>query len=297
MDYVRQSRFTDPGRHHERLAALPRDPAGIGAIVRNLTVHYRASGIDFPPDRLADIDTRWVSRMLDLDHERFDGAPLDVPRPAERRVVGCCRDSALLTVAALRAHGIPARSRVGFAGYLAADYHVDHVIAEYHDGTRWIAADTGVDPETDWPVDLADVPLSPAGLHTAAQTWQAMRRGEIDPSTYGVGPGAPIGGPWMILQYLTLELAHRMGDELLLWDIFGAGIPYADREWSELPAELPADLAYLDEIADLLLTADSGDTTADRKLATHYADDARLHPGPTVLCISPRGARYEVPLG
>jgi hypothetical protein len=288
MDHTRQSRFSEPGRHHDRLAALPAEPAAIAAVVRNLTVHYRGSGIDFPPERLADIDTRWVSRMLDLDEERFGGAPLDAPRPAEQRLVGCCRDAALLTVAALRAHRIPARSRVGFAGYLIPDYHVDHVITEYHDGARWIAMDT--DP------DLAEVPLTPAGLHTGAQVWQAMRRAEMDPSTYGVGPGQAISGPWMILQYLTLELAHRMGDELLLWDLFGQAIPFAGRDWSEMPDELPSDLGYLDEVADLLLAADAGDRAAEAKLAARYAEDARLHPGATVFCVSPRGVRRRVDL-
>lgn len=287
-DWTRQTRFSDPGRHHDLLAALPADVAAISAVVRNLTVHYRASGIAFPADRLAEIDTRWVSRMLDLDQDRFDGAPLDAPRPEAERLVGCCRDAALLTVAALRAHGIPARTRVGFAGYLAPDYHVDHVIAEYHDGSRWIGTDPGV--------DVAEVRLDPAGLHTAAQTWQAMRRGEIDPAAYGVGPGQEIGGPWMILHYLTLELAHRRGDELLLWDIFGEGIPFAEHEWAELPAELPPDLTHLDEIAGLLLAADAGDETAERTLAARYAEDPRLHPGATVRCVSPRGARYDVSL-
>ncbi|GLW28667.1 transglutaminase-like domain-containing protein [Actinoplanes regularis] len=288
MDWTRQTRFSDPGRHHDRLAALRGDVAVIGAVVRNLTVHYRASGIDFPPSRLAEIDTRWVSRMLDLDHERFGGAPLDTPRSIEQRLVGCCRDAALLTVAALRVHGVPARSRVGFAGYLVPNFHVDHVIAEYHDGSRWIGMDPGV--------DLSDVPLTPAGLHTAAQTWRAMRRGEIDPSTYGVGPGHEIGGPWLILDYLTRELAHRMGDELLLWDLFGEGIPYSRMEWSELPAELPDDLTHLDEIADLLIAADAGDDAAEQKLAARYAEDSRIHPGATVFCASPRGARYAVEL-
>lgn len=288
MNWTRQTRFSDPGRHHDRLAALPGDVAAITAAVRNLTVHYRASGIDFPPERLAEIDTRWVSGMLDLDERRFAGAALDTPRPEADRLVGCCRDAALLTVSALRAHGVPARSRVGFAGYLAPDFHVDHVIAEYHDGARWIGTDPGV--------GLAEVELSPAGLQTGAQTWRAMRRGEIDPTTYGVGPGHEIGGPWMILQYLTLELAHRQGDELLLWDIFGEGIPFSRNEWADLPADLPEDLSWLDEVADLLIAADAGDDAAERKLAARYAEDTRLHPGPTVRCVSPRGARYDVSL-
>ncbi|WP_433826733.1 hypothetical protein ACQP2E_32165 [Actinoplanes sp. CA-015351] len=92
MDYTRQTAFSDPGRHRDRLTALPGDVAGIGAVVRNVLVHYRASGLDFPPDRLAEIDNRWVSRIL--DSFPFDG-PLATPCPEQDRVVGCCRDYTL----------------------------------------------------------------------------------------------------------------------------------------------------------------------------------------------------------
>ncbi|MEU8243218.1 transglutaminase-like domain-containing protein [Actinoplanes missouriensis] len=134
--------------------------AGIGAVARNVLVHYRASGLDFPPDRLAEIDNRWVERILDA--VRFDG-PLGTPCPPEQRVVGCCRDFTLFTVAALRAHGVPARSRVGFADYLEEGFHVDHVVTEWHDGARWIATDTQLDPAAGHPVDVTDVPLGPGG--------------------------------------------------------------------------------------------------------------------------------------
>ena len=159
VNYSRQTRFSDPRRHAPLLAALPDDVAGIAAVIRNLVVHYRASGLQFSPERLAEIDNRWVDRMLDADQARFP-APLTEPRPVEQRIVGCCRDFTLLTVAALRQKGVPARSRVGFAGYLETNYHVDHVIVEYHDCRRWIA--------TDGQLELRDVQLVPDGLHTAA---------------------------------------------------------------------------------------------------------------------------------
>lgn len=52
------------------------------------------------------------------------------------RFVGCCRDFSLLFVAALRGRGVPARTRIGFAGYFAPDFHHDHVVAELWDGHR-----------------------------------------------------------------------------------------------------------------------------------------------------------------
>ncbi|BEL12002.1 transglutaminase-like domain-containing protein [Actinoplanes sichuanensis] len=309
MDYTRQTRFSDPGRHLSRLAALAGPPlaaagpsdlvAEVGAAVRNLVVHYRASGLDFPPDRLAEIDSRWVETMLDtLPPDQ----PLDEPRPAEQRIVGCCRDFTLLTVAALRARGIPARSRVGFADYFDPGFHGDHVITEFHDGTRWVAADTQLDPGDGFPVDVTDVPLGPGGLRPAAQCWLAFRRGEIDPETYGVGPGVPIHGPLMIRKYLLTELAHRYGDETLLWDFWGAdaallgdlgGRPLVE-VWSDLPSWDSGEVTLLDEIAELLVAADAGDISAEDRLAKLYATDPRVHVGDTVTCHSPRGLGYDV---
>lgn len=267
VDYTRQTEYSDPRGQADLILALPADVAGIAEVIRNITVHYRGSGIDFPPERLAEIDSRWVDRMLVADQSRHP-KPLAEPRSDADKIVGCCRDAALLTVSALRAKGIPARSRVGFADYCEPGFHVDHVITEYYDGGRWIATDTGQ--------DVAEVPLAPGGLRTAAQVWTDYRNGKIDPSLYGVGTGTGIGGPWMIRNYVIYELAHRRGDELLLWD-----------GWGDVSLELRGDLGLIDEIATLLLAADAGDLRAEAALARRYAEDPRLHPGDHITCFSP----------
>ncbi|GAA2670233.1 hypothetical protein [Actinoplanes palleronii] len=46
----------------------------------------------------------------------------------------------------------------------------------------------------------------------------------------------------------------------------------------------------------MLVAADAGDPAAEDKLALRYAEDARLHPGESVVCVSPRGLRYAVQL-
>ena len=288
MDWTRHSPYTDPGRHAALLAALPADVPSLTAVVRNVLVHYRASGLPFPPDRLAEIDSRWLERLLDADRSRFD-TPLDAPRASADRVVGCCRDFTLLTVAALRAHGIAARSRIGFASYFRPDFHDDHVIAEYRVGGRWRCVDAQLDPELPWPVDRGDVPLGPDGLETAAQVWTAHRRGELDVEKYGVAPELPVlRGEWFVRNYVLAELAHRQGDELLLWD--GWGAMTGPRDSGGVPSDVDrADLDRADEVAAVLLAADAGDDDAERRLARWYAEDPRLHPGDEVLCRSPRG--------
>jgi hypothetical protein len=269
MDYTQQTEFSDPRSHGRLFDPLPDDPGGIGEVIRNLVVHYRASGIAFPPDRLAEIDSRWADRLLDADRKRFD-TPLTEPRAPEQRIVGCCRDFTLLTVAALRHKGIPARSRIGFADYLDPSWHYDHVIAEYWDGARWVGMDSQVDKY---------VPLAPGGFQTAAQVWTAYRRGEIDVNQFGVAPAvADLRGAWFVRNYVISELAHRRGQELLLWDL-----------WGDMSLELTGDLSLFDEVAGLLQSADAGDTRAEEKLAGLYADDVRLHPGDRVECLSPSG--------
>ncbi|KAA5829496.1 transglutaminase domain-containing protein [Saccharopolyspora hirsuta] len=281
QEYARHSRYTDPGRYGPLLDALPADIRQLAAVTNGLVVHYRGTGITFTGDRLAEIDSRWTERLLATDQRRFPPS-LTAPRPLEQRLVGCCRDVALLTVAALRQHGVPARSRVGFAAYFHEGFHADHVIAEYWDGQRWVLADAQLD-QADWPFDTCDIPrgadLSSAPFATAAQVWTAHRRGEVDVDRFGVGPDHPMRGAWFAGNYVLRELAHRRRDELLLWDFWGALVT----------ADADLDLHLVDEIAALLLAADGGDDSAERELAHRYATDPRLNPGGRVRCQSPSG--------
>ncbi|WP_344074914.1 transglutaminase domain-containing protein, partial [Nocardiopsis metallicus] len=136
------------------MAALPLDVAGIGARVRKVLTHYRSGGLVGVGERWEEIDHRWVEAMLATDVAR-DGREWSVQRAEP--LVGCCRDFAVLTVAALREHGVAARSRVGFASYLNRDFGTDHVVVEYWDGQRWVWADTQLDPQVGWGVDPLDL--------------------------------------------------------------------------------------------------------------------------------------------
>jgi hypothetical protein len=284
--YAKQSAYSDPGRYGYLLDQLPTDLRELTAVVRNLVVHYRDPAVRLDLDRMAEIDLRWVEQRLVTDQLRF-GAPLAEPRPYQQRVAGCCRDFTLHTVSALRHRGIPARSRVGFAGYLAPDWHFDHVVAEYWDGDRWVRVDAQLDPAAGWPFDTHDLGT---GFDTAAQVWTAYRRGELDAERYGVAPDLPLKGHRFVLAEVVIELAHRQRDELLLWDLWGFMLSEPD---SEPDPEVDA---LVDEIAALLLAADAGDRAAEAQLAARYADDPRLRPGERVLCLSPTGRHAWVDL-
>lgn len=279
--YARQTPYSDPGPFAPLFDDLPTDVAALTAVVRNCVVHYRAAGIAFEGERLAEVNHRWLDAALATDQRRHGGAPLAAPRAEPDRVVGCCRDFTLWTVAALRHRGVPARSRLGFAHYFRPDWTDDHVVAEYWDGARWVWVDAQLDPAAGWPFDPVDVPRG--RFVTAADAWAGYRAGELDVSRYGVGPG--LAGPAFVRDQVIQEVAHRYGDELLLWDV-----------WGGMGPDLVDGLDLVDEVAALLRAADGGSEVAERELAERYVTDRRLHPGPEVRCESPDGDHRTVDL-
>jgi hypothetical protein len=285
VNHAVQTPYSDPGRHAALLADVPTDPAGVSAVARNAIVHYRASGHELPIETRDEINARWLEEILEADQRRHPW-PLAAPRDVTDRVQGCCRDHSLFCVGALRSHGIPARTRVGFAGYFIDGWHHDHVIVEAWLDDRWVRFDSEVDApraSLPTPMDIGPSPLDGTGFVTAAEAWVGFRRGWIDAGTYGVGPEVPgFRGPFFLFDEVIFEVAHRFGDELLLWDGWGrVGEP--DRTISE------PDAAWLDKIGDLLIASDGGDLDAERTLLQRYRSDDGLRPGPSVLQASPYG--------
>jgi hypothetical protein len=281
LDHAVHSRFSDPGPHVALLDAVEPTPAAVSEVARNVVVHYRASGDQLPEATVSEIGSRWVATILDRDQERHP-VPLDVPREAQTRVQGCCRDFTLLSVALLRQHGIPARSRVGFAGYFVPGWHHDHVVPEVWDGGRWRRFEPEVPQGRDAIPDPLDLETGEgAGFETAAEVWRAYRAGRIDAERYGVDESVPdIRGPWMVRNYVVQEIAHRFGDELLLWDGWGmCGGPGSQDDAA----------GYVDQLAALLVASDNGDLDAERRLLERYQRDERLHPGPRVRSVPPLG--------
>ncbi len=283
--WARHTRLSEPGRHRWLLQELdPLDVAGLCATARNVIGHYRAELPDLPEHRRDEVDSRWLEVILERDQARHRGRPLGERREPSTRVAGCCRDHALFVVGGLREHGIPARTRIGFADYLVAGHAVDHVVAEYWDGDRW----RRVDPEAPGSgFDATDIPHGPdAPFRTAAQVWHRLRNGDLpEPHRYCVTPGSTMSGPSLIRTYVIYEVAHRCGDELLLWD-----------EWGVTAGSGEVDL--IDTLAALLIRADDGDDVAERELARLYAGDHRIRPGHTVIQHSPYGrASRRIDLG
>ncbi len=277
--WAAHSQFSDPGEWAPLLRAAPADVAGLCRAVHASVTHYRGAAGSYPVERITEVDTRWVSGIL----ARLAGRGLrDLSGlPEADRFVGCWRDFSLLFVAALREHGIPARTRIGFADYFAPDFHHDHVVAELWDGGRWRRVDPQLEPG-DFGFDTQDMDTGPSGpFRTAAQVWTQYRSraiGDEAIETFGVGPDVPTRGAWFVAADVVMELAHLHGHGLLLWDVWGA--------WDR------SDLSEVDRLAALLLDPD-----AHRGELAVAFDDDRYHPRGHVRCLSPTGVERDVDLG
>ena len=114
------------------IRALGLGPEGLCRVAQGLVVSPPdAFGAGLSEQRMAERNTRPASALLQRVLELDGVTPLNEPRPPQQRVVGTCRHFAVLATAFLRAAGVPARARCGFATYFVPPRKVDHWIVEY----------------------------------------------------------------------------------------------------------------------------------------------------------------------
>lgn len=262
-EWVAQSPVTQTGLADTALDALPSDLATLRAVSRQLVFHYEGSG-DFAangisPNRISEIDTRYVDAMFALLQER--GGPVSLrPRPPGERLVGCCRDFAVLFVAMARHKKIPARVRVGFAAYFDPGWFHDHVIAEVWDKAqqRWRLIEPEIDDDhiaaiDGTTIDPLDVPTDK--FITAPRAWLLTRAGEQDAERFVVAPDLQIPdtrGFWYLRHNLIHDLAALNKTEMLLWD-----------EWGLMDTGDPLDPTHTEALDNLAKFTASPDPSAD----------------------------------
>ena len=286
--YSTQSAFSDPGPLAAYYDALPDDPRELAVVVRRLLIHRMEGGLlgfAIAEDRLHDdAETRYVDEILKLLVERND-APLTTPRAYSDRFVGICRDFALLLCSFLRAKGVPARIRSGFADYFGDDgFHCDHVVTEYWDAERgWLFADAQVTEGHRVDFDPMDVPRD--RFLVAGQAWQLIRAGKADPQTFGLNfPDPQLIGEWFVAGNIRLDLSAVNKVETLLWDIWGIGAG--------------GDEDMTDEIYDLydLASRVVEDEIVFEAARTLFSENAGLRTPATVLSLAPFNGPREVTL-
>jgi hypothetical protein len=182
-----------------------------------------------------------------------DSRPLDEARPAANRLGARCHAFSRLTVAFLRAAGVPARARCGFGTYFRPGWFEDHWVAEY-----WNAADGGwqmVDAQLDatWcqMIGFAGDPLAitAAEFVSAGHAWRAWRNGDLDAGRCGLSAINEHGAHW-IAGNLRRDLASLNKVEMLPWDVWGTS-------WGAGDQPTDAQLYLFDTIADLTMDPDA----------------------------------------
>jgi hypothetical protein len=249
-EYRRQSRWSDPGRFHEHVLAVPPDPAVVARSVAGLILHVFVAeecGVPVPANASGDREVRSAEEMLGRLLGR-DARALIEPRAPGDRLFAICRHYAVLAAAIFRAHGIPARARVGFAGYFTPGFWEDHWVCEYHDGRGWRRLDAELDDALVATLGIGfpvwDVPRD--RFLDAPAAWLRLRAGEIDPLQVGLSK-LDLRGAWFAAGNVMRDSAALVGDELLPWDCWSAAL-----EIGQAP-EVPCDwAARFDAVARVL---------------------------------------------
>jgi Transglutaminase-like superfamily len=252
--YAKPARMTSGGAYAALLEPLPRDIGGLAQVAHGLIVHEHMAqgyGLTLSGSDRDTVHLRRVEQLLEQIVAR-DSRPLSVSRAPAGRVAGNCRHFTVLTVAALRAHGVPARARCGFGGYFGTGMFEDHWVCEYWNAgqQRWILADAQIDDvQREWfplDFDVTDVPRDRFVI--AGQAWAQYRTGTVDPGNYGL---SVIGeaGAWWIAGNLMRDAAALLNIELLPWDCWGI-MPAPEDHISDEHIAIFDDLAGLTEDPD-----------------------------------------------
>jgi excinuclease ABC subunit A len=268
--YSRPGVMSDPGGHLHLLDGLPASIPELCAVVQGLLLHpfdTRLYDLELTSVQRKEINIRPVSEMLARLHA-MDERPLGIPRPPQDRLVGVCRDFALLLCTMLRYQGVPARIRVGFAGYFRPPMNYDHWVTEYwaKEENRWIQVEPQIGPEQRGALAIEFDPFDlPADkFYTAGRAWQLCRSKQARSVFFG-HTTRQRGFPY-IRRSLLQDLAALNKVEVLPWDM-----------WWELgtkpdEALTPDEKKFLDRLAGLT----TGGDELFHPLRAAYEDDAQF---------------------
>ncbi len=265
--YAQHTGVSRPGEHATLLRALPADPRRLVPHLRNVLGHHtRAEGFAAGTGRADDgTELRPVRSLLDRI-TAVDDRPWHLPRRPGSRLVVDCRSLAVVMCAVLREHGVPARVRFGFAGYLAPGHWQSHVVCEHLTGGGWVRTDP-------------DIGLFDLGIDDFVDAGQAWRGAWGTDLADRYGYSAELRGRWTLRYELARDLAALTGFEPLTSDVWG------------LIGEPPEAAASHDELFDEVAAA--GDRRRWLELAATPAFAV-----PAVITTAPylTGAVYRVDL-
>jgi hypothetical protein len=282
--------LTDLSAHAALVRGLPTDIGALCRVVQGLVIHpFLTHLYGVAPDavRRDELETRAAAAMIDRILV-LDPRPLDVARAPAQRFVGNCRHFTVLLCALLRARGLPARARCGFAAYFEPTKFVDHWVCEIWDGASnaWVMVDAQLDDIQRKAFRISFDPLNVprSQFLVAGDAWQQCRAGRADPQRFGI---LDMFGLWFIRGNLVRDVAARAKRELLPWDGWGLMTKYdADSDADELTMLDHAAVLTLagDERLDELLTLQATEPgmRLPRKIVSYNLGGAAVDLGPGI---------------
>lgn len=172
-------------------------------------------------------------------------------REAKDKVHVTCRGQAILLASILKAKGIPARARSGFAEYIHYDgIYYDHWITEYFDEkqNRWKLVDADEHcPDHEMGFDLNDIPYN--HFLFGEEAYLGLRQNKYQPETIFYTSDPPTLGIKAAIKVLFFDFHCLMNDE----NIFLHSPKYIQDKNFELSEQ---EYEELDDLAELMLNPD-----------------------------------------
>ena len=129
----------------------------------------------------------------------------------------CCREQAILLASILKAKGIPARARSGFAPYISdGTTAFDHWITEWFDekSGRWILTDADCCEEK---IDFDPFDFSRDRFIFGAQAYLGLRKGNFKTEQIRHASNPPTYGIKAALWGMFFDFHSLMNDEIFFW--------------------------------------------------------------------------------
>jgi hypothetical protein len=308
--YKAQGVLSSLGKYTEGAQELPGDPLKLSEIVQGIILHdmwIAKYNVTPKTEQWCNALSPSVEDLLDTVVGVDQGEPFNHREPGDR-VIACCREFSTMLCGILRAKGIPARARCGFAPYLAKEgFYEDHWMCEAWNGTSWQRVDPQIDSfqlkvfhdyakeHSELGADYREMlmefdpqNLKPGDFMIAGEAWQKCRSGDLSPNTFGIGVDlskyglrSPYG-LWFIRGNLIRDFLALNKIELLP---FVEGLEKTKIYWDDWTMMQPdaiisdEDMTLLDKISELTSNPDEN----LQEIQQLYTNSKQLHPPKSIL--------------
>ena len=258
--YKQTSAYMDLGFYQEFAKKLPENLKELCLLQRHQIIHpvnlmdetrqdknsFYGDMTKIPETRLIFEDDIFPIAQSVLAELLRKDSKYDMKREIQNKVHVTCRCQAILLVSILKAKGIPARARSGFAEYFKNDgIYWDHWITEFYDGKngKWILADAdGCCDDIDF--NPFDMPREK--FLFGAKAWLGMRRKEFKEEQICYASDPVTTGLKAAIRGLFYDFHCLMNDEIIFLHMPN----YIRKKNFELSEE---EYQELDELAELML--------------------------------------------